>query len=84
MTMVGTGAAVAGLLLGAVTAAAAAAVLRQDGELAAYLPSRVPLPSPGVLAVLLAITISVTVLGSWLPSRRAASLAPSDAIREWS
>jgi hypothetical protein len=75
--------AVAGGLLGTAAAAAVAAGFRSKRELAPYMASRLPLPAGNVLALLLLITLAVTVLGAWLPARRAARLAPSDAIKEW-
>jgi putative ABC transport system permease protein len=83
MAMVGAAGAVAGGLLGTAAAAAVAAGFRSKRELAPYMASRLPLPAGNVLALLLLITLAVTVLGAWLPARRAARLAPSDAIKEW-
>lgn len=83
MAMVGVAGAVLGALLGTAAAAALAAAFRSQGELAPYMAARLPLPAGNVMALLMLITLAVTVLGAWLPARRAARLAPSDAIKEW-
>ncbi|MFG2848197.1 FtsX-like permease family protein [Kitasatospora sp. NPDC048296] len=80
---VSTVGAAAGAALGTAGAAAAAAALRGRPGLAPYLPSGLPLPSAGVLAGLLLLTVCVALLGAWAPARRAARMAPSDAIKEW-
>ncbi|WP_232248064.1 ABC transporter permease [Streptacidiphilus rugosus] len=72
-----------GAVLGIGGAAGSTAALRGDPELAPYLPNSVPLPGLGLLCGLLLLTAAVTVVGAWLPSRRAARLAPSEAISEW-
>ncbi|WP_326803131.1 ABC transporter permease [Streptomyces sp. NBC_01788] len=81
--IIGATGAVLGALLGLAGAAAAAAGLRGSSELAPYLPAGIPLPDPGVLAGILLLTLAVTVIGAWVPARRAAQLSPSDAIKEW-
>jgi putative ABC transport system permease protein len=83
MAIVGAAGAVAGVLLGAAGAAVAGAAFRSNAELAPYLATRFPLPAADVLGAVLIITVVVTVLGAWIPARRAARLAPSDAMKEW-
>jgi putative ABC transport system permease protein len=72
-----------GVVLGIAGAAAATAALRGNPDLAPYLPDSLPLPGTGLLGGLLLLTAAVAVIGAWMPSRRAARLAPSEAISEW-
>ncbi|KIE22788.1 ABC transporter permease [Streptomyces sp. MUSC 125] len=83
MALVGITGALVGALLGMGGAAATVAALHGDPELAPYLPAALPLPSISALGELLLLTVAVTVIGAWMPARRAAQLAPSTAISEW-
>lgn len=83
MALVGVAGALVGSLLGVGGAAATVAVLHGDPGLAPYLPVALPLPSAPTLGGLLLLTVAVTVIGAWMPARRAAQLAPSTAISEW-
>lgn len=81
--LIGATGATLGALLGFAGAATAAAALRGKPELAPYLTDSLPLPDPARLLGVLLLTLAVTVLGAWVPARRAAQLSPSDAIKEW-
>lgn len=71
-----------GLLVGVAGATAAAVALRHGSDVAPYLSSGVLLPSAPFAGVLMLLALVVVSLGAAFPAYHAASLAPSDAIRE--
>ncbi|MGV9449997.1 ABC transporter permease [Streptomyces sp. NPDC003635] len=83
MALAGAVAALIGAVLGAVLGGAGAAVLRRSADLAPYVEDRVPLPSFGTFLLLVGLTVSVVMAGALFPARRAATMAPTDAMRDW-
>ncbi|MDK1472278.1 ABC transporter permease [Streptomyces sp. 549] len=83
MVLVGAAAALLGLVGGAVLSTVTAATLRGIPDLAPYLGGGLLLPSPATSSLLLAATVLVVAAGSLLPARRAARLAPTDAMKDW-
>ncbi|MFF0202367.1 FtsX-like permease family protein [Streptomyces sp. NPDC005017] len=83
MALAGAVAALFGAVLGMLLGGAGAALLRGSPDLAPYAVSRLPLPSPGTFVLLLALTVLVVAAGALLPARRAATMAPTDAMRDW-
>ncbi|MEU0677295.1 FtsX-like permease family protein [Streptomyces sp. NPDC006172] len=83
MALAGTVAAVAGTVLGVLLGGVGAALMRGSADLAPYAESWVPLPAPGTVLTLLAVTVLVVVTGALGPARRAARMSPTDAMRDW-
>ncbi|MFE7316535.1 ABC transporter permease [Streptomyces sp. NPDC057555] len=76
--LVGLGASVLGFLLGLGVATVLPSVLDTSGDL---LPSGPLVIGPTAILAALAVGVGVTVLAAWLPSRRAARIAPIEAMR---
>ncbi|MGW0150181.1 ABC transporter permease [Streptomyces sp. NPDC003333] len=83
MALVGAVAALIGAVLGAALGSGAAALLRGSADLAPYVDGWVPLPSAPTLLLLLGLTVLVVAIGSLAPARRAASMSPTDAMKDW-
>ncbi|MGI5482259.1 ABC transporter permease [Streptomyces lavendofoliae] len=83
MALVGAVAALIGTVLGAALGGGAAALLRGNADLAPYVKGWVLLPSAGTLLLLLGLTVLVVAMGSLAPARRAASMSPTDAMKDW-
>ncbi|MER5373989.1 ABC transporter permease [Streptomyces sp. NPDC002553] len=83
MALAGTVAAVAGTVLGVLLGGVGAALMRGSADLAPYAESWVPLPAPGTVLTLVAVTVLVVVTGALGPARRAARMSPTDAMRDW-
>ncbi|MGA6158772.1 ABC transporter permease [Stenotrophomonas sp. NPDC087984] len=76
--LVGLFASVLGFLLGLGVATVLPSVLDTSGDL---LPSGPLVIGPTAVLAALAVGVGVTVLAAWLPSRRAARIAPIEALR---
>ncbi|MFF8914402.1 ABC transporter permease [Streptomyces sp. NPDC015032] len=76
--LIGLAASVLGFLLGLGLAAALPSVLDTSGDL---LPSGPLVISPTTILAALAVGVGITVLAAWLPARRAARIAPIEAMR---
>ncbi|MEU0402047.1 FtsX-like permease family protein [Streptomyces sp. NPDC006197] len=76
--LVGLVASVLGFVLGLGVATVLPGVLNTSGDL---LPSGPLVISPTTVLAALAVGVGVTVLAAWLPSRRAARIAPVEAMR---
>ncbi|MFI0710486.1 ABC transporter permease [Streptomyces inhibens] len=76
--LIGLAASAAGFLLGLGIASALPDVLSTDGDTLPHGPLVIG-PRPVVAA--LGVGVGVTVLAAWLPSRRAAKVAPIEALR---
>ncbi|MFD7082184.1 ABC transporter permease [Streptomyces sp. NPDC059918] len=77
--VIGTVSAAAGCALGVLVAPALHAVLAAAGTRLPWGPLVI---SPSTLLVALLTGVAVTLLGAWLPARRAARTAPVEALRE--
>ncbi|MFJ9824733.1 ABC transporter permease [Streptomyces sp. NPDC101160] len=76
--LVGLAASALGFLLGLGVATVLPSVLDTSGDL---LPSGPLVIGPTTVLAALAVGVGVTVLAAWLPSRRAARIAPIEAMR---
>ncbi|MFI9209500.1 ABC transporter permease [Streptomyces sp. NPDC053253] len=76
--LVGLGASVLGFVLGLGVASVLPYVLDTSGDL---LPSGPLVIGPTAILASLVVGVGVTVLAAWLPSRRAARIAPVEAMR---
>lgn len=76
--LVGLAASVLGFLLGLGVATVLPGVLDTSGDL---LPSGPLVIGPTTVLAALAVGVGVTVLAAWLPARRAARIAPIEAMR---
>lgn len=83
MALAGAIAALIGTLLGAALSGIGAALMRGSAELAPYVKGWVPLPSAGTLLLLIGLTVLVVAAGSLVPARRAATMSPTDAMKDW-
>jgi putative ABC transport system permease protein len=83
LTAIGIGSAACGVVLGNVVGLGAAIGLRGRSFLGVTMPDGLSIPSPSWSLALLIGPAAACVVGGVLPARRAAALAPDEALRDW-